>query len=126
MSSLGASSTTSVLQDLTMSHLGCVPGDTDSRHGETSSCLIPWLPEDIWCRIHSLMPMSDAARAACLSRIFLRSWRCHPNLTLTWTMLCSKRHEEELDRNIDRILRNHSGIGLKTLELNLDGQDSFL
>ncbi|CAL5064391.1 unnamed protein product [Urochloa decumbens] len=124
MSSSSASSATSVLQDLTMSHVGCAPGDTDSRHGEASNYLIPWLPEDIWCHIHSLMPMSDAARAACLSRVFLHSWRCHPNLTLTWAILCP--HGLELGQNIDRILRNHSGIGLKTLELNLDGRDSLL
>nr|TKW35610.1 hypothetical protein SEVIR_2G385900v2 [Setaria viridis] len=61
------------------------------------------------------MPMRDAARDACLSHAFLRSWRCHPNLTLIWALL---------KWNIDRILRNHSGIGLKTLELNLGNEDS--
>ncbi|CAN6316686.1 unnamed protein product [Urochloa humidicola] len=38
------------------------------------------LPEDILAHIHSLMPMRDAARAACVSRVFLRSWRCYPKL----------------------------------------------
>uniref|UniRef100_A0A0D9Y1P0 At1g61320/AtMIF1 LRR domain-containing protein n=1 Tax=Leersia perrieri TaxID=77586 RepID=A0A0D9Y1P0_9ORYZ len=61
---------------------------------------------DIWSHIHSLMPMHDAARAACLSRSFLCSWRCRPNLTLEWKM------------NIDSILRNHSGIGLKDLKFD--------
>ncbi|KAF8668430.1 hypothetical protein HU200_052243 [Digitaria exilis] len=37
--------------------------------------------QDIWHRVHSLMPLRDAARAACLSHAFLRSWRCYPNLT---------------------------------------------
>uniref|UniRef100_A0A0E0K372 Uncharacterized protein n=1 Tax=Oryza punctata TaxID=4537 RepID=A0A0E0K372_ORYPU len=37
-------------------------------------------PEDIWSHIHSLMPLRDASRAACVSRAFLYSWRCHPNL----------------------------------------------
>ncbi|XP_025804220.1 uncharacterized protein LOC112883178 isoform X2 [Panicum hallii] len=70
------------------------------------------------------MPMRAAARAACLSRAFQRSWRCYPNLTLTWPMLRPKLRSEELTWNIDRILRNHLGIGLKTLELNLGGEYS--
>uniref|UniRef100_K3YSX5 At1g61320/AtMIF1 LRR domain-containing protein n=1 Tax=Setaria italica TaxID=4555 RepID=K3YSX5_SETIT len=40
----------------------------------------PNLPEDIWCYIHSLMPMRDAAQVACVARAFFCSWRCHPNL----------------------------------------------
>uniref|UniRef100_A0A0E0HHA8 At1g61320/AtMIF1 LRR domain-containing protein n=1 Tax=Oryza nivara TaxID=4536 RepID=A0A0E0HHA8_ORYNI len=42
----------------------------------------PWafLPEDIWYHIHSLLPLQDAALTACVSQIFLRSWRCRPNL----------------------------------------------
>ncbi|KAL5197241.1 hypothetical protein ABZP36_000753 [Zizania latifolia] len=99
-------------------------GDADSLHGQTLRYSIPHLPEDIWCHIHSLMPMRDAARAACLSRAFLRSWRCHPNLTLNFATLCPKACSKELCSNIDRILRNHSGIGLKTLELNLGSVES--
>jgi hypothetical protein len=79
--------------------------------------------QDVWCHMHSLMPMRDAARVACLSRAFLRSWRCHPNLTLTRTTLRPKKCLKELNWNSDRILRNHSGIGLKTLELNLGCED---
>ncbi|KQK08841.1 hypothetical protein BRADI_2g44240v3 [Brachypodium distachyon] len=41
----------------------------------------PSLPEEIWGHIHSLLSLRDAARAACVSHTFLRSWRCHPNLT---------------------------------------------
>uniref|UniRef100_A0A0E0MPV0 At1g61320/AtMIF1 LRR domain-containing protein n=1 Tax=Oryza punctata TaxID=4537 RepID=A0A0E0MPV0_ORYPU len=70
------------------------------------------------------MPMHAAARAACLSHTFLSSWRCYPNLTLTWTTLRPKACAKELSWNIDRILRNHSGIGLKKLELNLGGEYS--
>uniref|UniRef100_A0A0E0M761 Uncharacterized protein n=1 Tax=Oryza punctata TaxID=4537 RepID=A0A0E0M761_ORYPU len=40
------------------------------------------LPEDIWQHIQSRMPMRDAARAACLSRRFLRLWRGYPNVTI--------------------------------------------
>uniref|UniRef100_A0A0E0JPD3 Uncharacterized protein n=1 Tax=Oryza punctata TaxID=4537 RepID=A0A0E0JPD3_ORYPU len=71
--------------------------DGDLQAGETTRCSIPDLPEDIWHHIHSLMPMRDAARAACLSHAFLCSWR------------------------IDSILGNHSGIGVKILKLELFG-----
>uniref|UniRef100_K3Z0V8 Uncharacterized protein n=1 Tax=Setaria italica TaxID=4555 RepID=K3Z0V8_SETIT len=43
----------------------------------------PSLPMDIWCHIHSLMPMRDAAQVACVSRAFARSWRGRPNLTFS-------------------------------------------
>ncbi|PVH36153.1 hypothetical protein PAHAL_6G008800 [Panicum hallii] len=92
-------------------------GDGDSRHEET---WIPYLPEDIWRHIHSLMPMDAAARAACLSRTFLNSWRCYPRLDLDPGTLCSKKTDERHFRcRVDSILRNHSGIGLKILKLNL-------
>ena len=79
--------------------------------------------QDIWHHIHSLMPMRDAARAACLSHAFLRSWRCRPNLTLNRDVVPLKEqaHEENVCHIIDRIVRNHSGTGVKTLELQLDG-----
>uniref|UniRef100_A0A453AUD3 Uncharacterized protein n=2 Tax=Aegilops tauschii subsp. strangulata TaxID=200361 RepID=A0A453AUD3_AEGTS len=38
------------------------------------------LPEDIIWKIHALMAIQDAARAACLSHDFLHSWRCYPKL----------------------------------------------
>lgn len=84
--------------------------------------------QDIWHRIHSLMPMRDAARAACLSRAFLHSWRCHPNLTLDWQTLCSKSKGGggNFSRKIDSIIRNHSGIGLKRLELDIFDDDRTL
>jgi hypothetical protein len=70
------------------------------------------------------MPMDDAARAACLSHAFLSSWRCYPKLTLSWRTLCKPHHIEFLSSRIDKILRNHSGIGLKILKLNLEYQKS--
>ncbi|XP_062192841.1 putative F-box/LRR-repeat protein At3g28410 [Phragmites australis] len=100
-------------------------GDDDSQHGEALRCSLPYLPEDIWRYIHSLMPMRDAARAACLSHAFLHSWRCHPNLTLDRKTLRYARGGNFICK-IDRILRNHSGIGLKTLKLNLYDDDSTL
>ena len=75
--------------------------------------------QDIWRRIHSLMPMDAAARAACLSHAFLSSQRCYPNLTLTRKALCSKACGGNLSPRIDSILKKHSGIGLKILRLNL-------
>ncbi|KAG2581057.1 uncharacterized protein LOC120711149 isoform X1 [Panicum virgatum] len=91
----------------------------DSKDGETSGYSIPFLPEDIWRHIHSLMPVDAAARAACLSHTFLSSWRCYPKLILNWHTLCSKARDGNLRGRIDNILRNHSGIGLKILRLRL-------
>jgi len=60
--------------------------DNDSQGGELD-IQIPNLPEDVWRHIHSLMPMRDAAQAACVSHAFLQSWRCHPNLIFCGTTL---------------------------------------
>ncbi|KAL6651524.1 hypothetical protein ACP70R_010449 [Stipagrostis hirtigluma subsp. patula] len=86
----------------------------------------PNLPEEIWCHIHSLLPLQDAARSACASRTFLRSWRSYPKLTLCKKTMCLKRNargREEFTRcfttRVDHILKNHSGIGVKTLELEI-------
>ncbi|KAF8663325.1 hypothetical protein HU200_055938 [Digitaria exilis] len=66
--------------------------------------------QDTWHHILSLLPLRDAARASRVSRAFLRSWRCHPNLTL-----------ENFSHTIDCILRRHSGVGVKILILSLYG-----
>jgi hypothetical protein len=81
--------------------------------------------QEIWRHIHSLMQIDDAARAACLSRAFLSSWRCYPKLNLSWYAL-RPRTCRGLNGSIDSILRNHSGIGLKILRLNLYGGSSSL
>jgi hypothetical protein len=77
--------------------------------------------QNIWYHIHSLMALRDAARAACLSRAFLHSWRCRPNLTLNRDVLLSKEHTYgvNVSQIIDNILRNHSGTGVKVLKLEL-------
>ncbi|CAL5029673.1 unnamed protein product [Urochloa decumbens] len=83
------------------------------------------LPEDIWCHIHSLMPLRDAAHSACVSRAFLRSWRCHPNLKFTKETLCLKQNAcvggvaRCFTMRVDQILKNHSGIGVKALHLEV-------
>uniref|UniRef100_A0A0E0E8N5 At1g61320/AtMIF1 LRR domain-containing protein n=1 Tax=Oryza meridionalis TaxID=40149 RepID=A0A0E0E8N5_9ORYZ len=82
------------------------------------------LPEDIFWYIHSLMPLRDAARAACVSHSFLRSWRCYPYLMFSEELLRlqeSAFSDDERTRNliskVNHILQNHSGIGVKKLEL---------
>uniref|UniRef100_A0A0E0PT94 F-box domain-containing protein n=1 Tax=Oryza rufipogon TaxID=4529 RepID=A0A0E0PT94_ORYRU len=87
---------------------------------------IPSLPEDIWRLIHSLMPMRDAARAACVSRSFLSSWRCHPNLNFSSEAFGLNKNacgKEELAglfySKVDHILKRHSGIGVKKLKIQI-------
>ncbi|GJN39858.1 hypothetical protein PR202_gb29006 [Eleusine coracana subsp. coracana] len=98
-------------------------GDADSHAVEIMGCSNPDLPEDIWHHIHSLLPMRDAARVACQSRPFLRSWRCHPVLTFSRNTLGSNTnaHPEDFICKIDHILSNHSGIGIKIFKLQLPG-----
>ncbi|XP_037442409.1 FBD-associated F-box protein At3g52670-like isoform X2 [Triticum dicoccoides] len=92
----------------------CRP-DVNSYGGKEARYPGPDLPEDIWCRIHFLLPMQDAARAACVSRSFLHSWRCHPNLTFTNETMCPKEDLKAAGSNaiirdynnkIDCVLRN--------------------
>uniref|UniRef100_A0A0D9XFC6 At1g61320/AtMIF1 LRR domain-containing protein n=1 Tax=Leersia perrieri TaxID=77586 RepID=A0A0D9XFC6_9ORYZ len=82
------------------------------------------LPEDIFWYIHALMPLRDAARAACVSRSFLQSWRCYPYLSFSKETIRLDNHEftvDETTRDLisktSHILHNHSGIGVKKLEL---------
>ncbi|PNT62473.1 hypothetical protein BRADI_4g03905v3, partial [Brachypodium distachyon] len=79
---------------------------------------------DIWIQIHSLMPMRDAARATCVSRASLCSWRSHPNLTFSMKTLGLKgRVSENVEiakdyaTKLDHILKKHSGVGVKTFQL---------
>ena len=76
------------------------------------------------CHIHSLLPLPDAARAACVSHRFLHSWRCFPNLTFYQTTFgfnkgTSYEREKNFIDRIDHIIRNHSGVGVKTLILDV-------
>ncbi|KAM0882913.1 hypothetical protein ACQ4PT_032009 [Festuca glaucescens] len=79
------------------------------------------LPEDMLHHIHSLLPLQDAARAACVSRGFLRSWRFYSNLTLNWKTLGSTDDkfegcETRYINKIDKILNNYSENGMKKLK----------
>ncbi|CAM0952272.1 unnamed protein product [Alopecurus aequalis] len=95
---------------------------------------LPELPEEIWHHIHSLVPTRDAARAAFVSHAFQHSWRCRPNLTFTVKTMCSKenlrkwiesskdkRYRREYNKNVDHILANHTGAGVKKLQLQFHG-----
>ncbi|KAF8652189.1 hypothetical protein HU200_062921 [Digitaria exilis] len=72
------------------------------------------------------MPLEDAARAACVSREFLRSWRRYPRLALRegTLALTDKRYREHVTESyfvnkIDHILKNRSHIVLKAFILHL-------
>ena len=79
--------------------------------------------QDIWRHIHSLMPLRDAARAACVCRAFLYSWRSFPHLTFSKQTLGfnEKAGRKEIIRDfinrVDHIMKNHLGTGVKTLKL---------
>ncbi|KAM0847856.1 hypothetical protein ACQ4PT_054765 [Festuca glaucescens] len=103
------------------------PQDDYSRSDTKLTYSGPCLPEDIWHHIHSLMPLRDAARVACVSHSFRRSWRCYPNLTITRETLGLKGRKygrsykisSGLARKTDHILRKHSGTGVKALKLQI-------
>uniref|UniRef100_A0A8R7UKG8 At1g61320/AtMIF1 LRR domain-containing protein n=1 Tax=Triticum urartu TaxID=4572 RepID=A0A8R7UKG8_TRIUA len=57
------------------------------------------------------MTPRDAARAACVSRAFRCSWRFYPNLIFNV-------HTVSQPRKVDRILKKHSCIDVKTFELD--------
>lgn len=82
--------------------------------------------QDIVHHIHSLLDVQDAARASCVSRVFLRSWRCYSYLVLDDQRLglTDKKSEEReiyLINKVDQILKNHyaNGVKLKALHLCL-------
>uniref|UniRef100_A0A0E0DWN1 F-box domain-containing protein n=1 Tax=Oryza meridionalis TaxID=40149 RepID=A0A0E0DWN1_9ORYZ len=102
------------------------PCQQDGDSQSAADIEIPDLPEDIWRLIHSLMPMRAAARAACVSRSFLSSWRCHPNLNFSSEAFGLNRNacgKEELAglfySKVDHILKRHSGIGVKKLTIKV-------
>ena len=83
--------------------------------------------QDLLNHIYSLVPLQDAARAACVSRRFLLSWRHYPNLIfnvktlgLNGTKLgFNDETSGYFSNTVDRILKNHSGIGMETFRLQL-------
>uniref|UniRef100_K3XQ85 F-box domain-containing protein n=1 Tax=Setaria italica TaxID=4555 RepID=K3XQ85_SETIT len=105
----------------------CQPGDISGGSQDAAPLFeLDKLPEDILCHILSLLPLPDAARAACVSHRCLRSWRCFPNLTFNQKTFGLKLNEgtsyaraKKLVDRIDHIIQNHSGIGVKTLKLDV-------
>jgi hypothetical protein len=84
---------------------------------------IHMLVQDIGCHIHSLIPMRDSARVACVSRTFQNAWLQHPNLILTRETLGFTFANGDITRSftsiVDQILKKHSGNGMTTLELDI-------
>ena len=69
--------------------------------------------------------MQDAARVACVSQKFLRSWRCYSNLILTKKTLGladdkSEGSEKRYINKIDKILNTYSGNVMKVKTLRID------
>ncbi|KAL6595679.1 hypothetical protein ACP70R_048019 [Stipagrostis hirtigluma subsp. patula] len=99
------------------------PCQQDSQGSETQMLSGPSLPEDILWHIHSLLPMQDAAQAACACHAFLKSWRCHPNLTFDIKTfgLNVDAHEDHIASEfcikVDHIMKNRSDVGVKTLDI---------
>jgi hypothetical protein len=82
--------------------------------------------QDILHHVYSLMPLKDAARAACVSHGFLRCWRRYPILILNNKTIGLIKRKLSLDdmesyavSKIDHIIKSHSGIGVKVLKLQL-------
>ncbi|KAM0873990.1 hypothetical protein ACQ4PT_037706 [Festuca glaucescens] len=92
--------------------------DDNAHGGKIMKYSGPELPEDIWSHIHSLMLLRDAARAASVSHAFLRSWRCHPNLTFDLLNIGRAGISRGFISRVDHILKKHSGKGLKKLKLD--------
>ncbi|XBH71346.1 hypothetical protein VPH35_098809 [Triticum aestivum] len=108
--------------------LGCVTVSMKLVSGALCDCVYelasPFVMNDIWCHIYSLLPMRDAAQVACVSNAFQRFWRCHPNLAFSMKALgMDKRScgEDEIVRNftskVDHILKNRLCMAIKTLEI---------
>uniref|UniRef100_A0A0D3H8S6 At1g61320/AtMIF1 LRR domain-containing protein n=1 Tax=Oryza barthii TaxID=65489 RepID=A0A0D3H8S6_9ORYZ len=99
----------------------CYQQDDSPRSGKKMRYSGPYLPEEMWQHIHSLMPMKDAARAACLSSAFLYSWRNRPKLSFSTETMGIVEGTTDFIRKIDRVMEKHSGIGVKALTIEFNG-----
>uniref|UniRef100_A0A0E0N363 DUF295 domain-containing protein n=1 Tax=Oryza rufipogon TaxID=4529 RepID=A0A0E0N363_ORYRU len=106
--------------------IGYTPQDESAASAnKQKGCSIPDLPEDIWRHIHSLMPMRDAARTACLSHSFLcigvktlkleLSGTAYHNLD-NWLQVAVTPGIEELTLMRFSCLRVHGCVRLKLIE----------
>lgn len=92
--------------------------DDDIHDGKKRGYSETDLSEDIWCHIHSLLTLRDAARAACVSHAFQRAWKCYPKLIFDSETLGPLWDDMDFSSRVDHILKKHSGIGVKTFELD--------
>uniref|UniRef100_A0A0E0DIN7 Uncharacterized protein n=1 Tax=Oryza meridionalis TaxID=40149 RepID=A0A0E0DIN7_9ORYZ len=125
--------TMQLLHELQTNELGASAKifDAPPRRDDISTGIMPELPldklpEDILHRVYSLMPLKDAARAACVSHGFLRCWRRYPILILNNKTIGLIKRKLSLDdmesyavSKIDHIIKSHSGIGVNVLKLQL-------
>ena len=80
--------------------------------------------QDLLQKVIALVPLQDAARAACVSRELLQSWRCYPELQFSSkTLALNEQHTcvrgrkaREILSRIDSVLRNRSGVWVKRLK----------
>ncbi|KAL6659687.1 hypothetical protein ACP70R_002516 [Stipagrostis hirtigluma subsp. patula] len=85
------------------------------------------LPQDVLHQIFVLLPMQDAARAACVSRALLLTWRYYPELTFSnKTLGLNEQHTcirgqmaTDIIRKIDGVLQNRAGVWVKRLNFEL-------
>jgi hypothetical protein len=85
--------------------------------------------QDIWCHIHSLMPIRDAARVACVSRTFFHSWRCLPNLVFSEETLGlneNARGNNKKSRYFTNIVDCTASVYNKQNRCHLDHLNSWL
>ncbi|XP_044327259.1 uncharacterized protein [Triticum aestivum] len=97
----------------------------DAQHNMEQELVCEELPQDILHHIHSLLLVRDAARVACVSRGFLRSWRCYSKLilnddTLELTDKKFENREPYIINKVGQILENHHSNGVKVETLKLD------
>ncbi|XP_010239145.1 uncharacterized protein LOC100843086 [Brachypodium distachyon] len=97
--------------------------DEDSQCAEAMGSWVQ-LPVDILHQIHAHMLLQDAARAACVSRGFLNSWRCYPKLVLNVSTLGINEDASkgvmtrEFISRVDNIMHNRTCQGLKIFKLS--------
>ncbi|CAL5063044.1 unnamed protein product [Urochloa decumbens] len=126
---MGIHAGTSGTRELCTDTLRCASGsqEDDISRGEMDIVQeLAKLPQDIFDNIYSLLPMQDAARAACVSHHFLCSWKHFPRLVFNSSTLGLDKLKLPLDEEVnhftkivDHILMNHSGVGVKKLVLQL-------
>lgn len=76
--------------------------DNSQADGERMKYSGPTFSEDILHHIHSLLPLRDAARAACVSQAFLNFWRSRPYLHFSIEALgleAKRSRDDEVSRD---------------------------